>query len=153
FRHGRRTLSSNPGMLNVVDILGAAIDRALSFATEHWLFLAVIVLAIALRRVRLPARRIAIPSAAQIAIIVAASLAMSIGYAVIHGMPRPQYHDDFGYLLDADTFAHGRMSNPTHPMWPHFETMHVLHIPRYISKYPVGHGLVFAAGSVLFGHP
>ena len=87
------------------------------------------------------------------ALVVVTSLIVSVGYAQLHGMPIPRYHDDFAYLLDGDTFMHGRMSNPTHPLWPHFETMHVLQVPRYISKYPVGQGLTFAAGSILFGHP
>jgi hypothetical protein len=99
-----------------------------------------------------PAGKIARPTL-DLAIVITISLAVSISYAWFHGMPLPQYHDDFAYLLDGDTFAHGRMSNPTHPLWPHFETMHVLHVPRYISKYPMGQGLTFAAGSILFGHP
>jgi hypothetical protein len=88
-----------------------------------------------------------------LAIVVIVSIAASICFAWLQGMPVPKYHDDFAYLLDGDTFAHARTSNPTHPMWPHFETMHVLQVPRYISKYPVGQGLIFAAGTLLFGHP
>src|SRR5205085_1177974 len=155
FRHGRRTLSSNGVMLNVVDLLGDLLDRAWSFTIDHWIFLLVVVCAIVFRKsVALTVRSVRLPSTwMQISLIVATSLAMSIAYAAWHGMPIPQYHDDFAYLLDADTFEHGRMSNPTHPLWPHFETMHVLQMPRYISKYPVGQGLIFAAGSALLGHP
>jgi len=134
------------------DLLGSVLDRASTFAIDHWIVLAVIVAAVLWRRPLL-AERPAPDTRVSIGIIVVVSLAMSIGYAWMHGTPVPQYHDDFAYMLDADTFAHGRMSNPTHPMWPHFETMHVLQMPRYISKYPIGHGLVFAAGTVLLGHP
>ena len=87
-----------------------------------------------------------------VALVAATAICVCAASGLLHGMPFPRYHDDYGYLLDADTFLHGRLSNPTHPLWPHFETMMVLHTPRYISKYPVGQGALFAIGRLL-GHP
>ena len=68
-------------------------------------------------------------------------------------IPKPAIQDEFSYLLAADTFAHGRLANPTPRFAAHFETLQELIRPTYSSKYPPFSGLVMALGQWLTGQP
>ncbi|HEX4950784.1 MAG TPA: hypothetical protein VFZ34_29250, partial [Blastocatellia bacterium] len=81
------------------------------------------------------------------------SLLISICISLFLRWPLPAITDEFAYLLAADTFAHGRLSTPTHPMWVHFESVQIFHQPTYGSKYHVGQSLALAVGILISGHP
>lgn len=69
--------------------------------------------------------------------------------AALTSLPVPAVHDEFAYLLAGETYSLGRVTNPTHPFWRHFETLHVFHEPTYQAKYPPAQGIVLAMGFLL----
>lgn len=92
-------------------------------------------------------RRLAIVLPGLLAVVGAVATSLALG------IPSPVFHDEFSYLLGAQTFAEGKLYGAGHPMPEYFETFHVLQRPVHASKYLPGQALALVPGILFFGHP
>lgn len=135
----------------------------MSRAGSPWVLLGIEALAVAAaflvaalvrqRRPRRPGRASAVAAWLAVspraeAAVFCATLAGQLLVLPLFGIPDPNLHDEFGNLLAAETFSLGRLTNPPHPFWPHFETFHVLQQPTYMAMQMPGQGLLLAAAIV-----
>lgn len=87
--------------------------------------------------------------------LLVAALAIGLRAALlpILGPPAMFGVDEFSFLLQAETFAAGRLANPTHPLFPFFESIYVNQQPAYASMYFPGRGVPMLAGILLANWP
>jgi len=105
------------------------------------------------RRIERATGRLARRKGLAVVVVGLSALLLRLAILPLCPIPLPFATDGLSFLLAADTFAHGRLTNPTPAMWMHFESIHITMQPTYMSMYFPGQGLVMAAGKVLFGHP
>src|SRR5262245_5011806 len=74
------------------------------------------------------------------AIVFAFAFSLAAIPSLIWSVPLPSEPDEFSYLLAADTFARGRLTNPPHPMAEALEYADVIQHPTYASKHPPAQG-------------
>jgi hypothetical protein len=84
-----------------------------------------------------------------------ALLPLAVRFALLPWVPppAPAIQEEFSNLLEADTFAHGRLANPPHPMSVFFDDVQIVQYPEYVSARLPGTAVFLWVGQVLLGHP
>lgn len=81
-----------------------------------------------------------------------ASVALRVALLPWMPVPNPVVPDEYSHLFLAKTFWLGRLANPTHPLWQHFETLHIIPQPTFSSMYLAGQASFLALGKALTGN-
>src|ERR1700722_550874 len=136
-----------------VSPLAIAIQWELVLAAALAIWLTTAAFGKRLRPLRAAFGRVANQRAASIAVCGVLPIAIRLSLLGIYPVPEPSIHDEFSHLLPADTLAHGRLSNPTHPLGHPFESIHIIQHPTYNSMSPPGQGAFLAFGQWLFHEP
>jgi hypothetical protein len=141
----------------VADLLNALIATLREAAAAWWPSVVVAAIVLLLTRAGFGSRwRLRAPRSPVSAylIIAAAALLAAAARTILAGEPRPPWFlDDYGYVLISDTFLHGRLANPPHPMRAYFISPYILQTPHYTAMYAPLQPLLLALGRLIAGTP
>jgi hypothetical protein len=91
-------------------------------------------------------------SAAAAPLAIGVATALAVAWVWGSSAPIPILNDEASYLLQSQIFATGRWVAPGRPLPEFFEQLHVFVTPVLASKYPPGHAIFLALGTVV-GRP